>query len=135
MHVQENRCIVIQPRLTREQEIVIGNLCYNAGKVWNVVNYHLINGNLKFNVYDIYSKLRNNFFVRNIHSRSAQILMGQLVEGWEKYFDYLKNPENYSSPVRRPGFMDKRRAHHTIIYDKTGFKVLGSKIRLSIQNN
>jgi len=69
------RCIIIQPCLTSEQEIVAGNLTYNAGKVWNAANYELINGKVAFNVFDLYNKLRSNFFVRNVQSRSAQILM------------------------------------------------------------
>ncbi|WP_052353338.1 hypothetical protein [Methermicoccus shengliensis] len=28
--------------------------------------------------------------------------------------------------------MDKKKPHHTVVYDKTGFKVFGMKIRLSI---
>ncbi len=126
------RCIVIQPRLTREQEIVVGNLTYNAGKAWNVANYLLINGKAAFNVFDVYNKLRNNFFVKNIQSRSAQILIGQLIEAWKNYFDFLKTPEKYKFPVRKPSFSDKKKPHRTIVYDKTGFKVFGTKLRLSI---
>jgi len=128
----ELRCILIQPRLSKEQEIVLGNLTYNAGKVWNAANYELMNGKASFNLFDLYNKLRNNFFVRNIQSRSAQILMGQLIEAWKTYFDYLKHPDNYKFPVRKPGFSDKRKPHRTVIYDKTGFKVFGTKLRLSI---
>ena len=105
------RCILIQPCLTREQEIVIGNLTYNAGKVWNVANYHLTNGKASFNVFDLYNKLKDNFFVKNIHSRSAQILMGQLIEAWKTFFDYLNNPEKYRFPIRKPHFVDKKRPH------------------------
>lgn len=122
------RCILIQPHLTKEQEIVVGNLTYNAGKVWNAANYKLINGKAKFNVFDLYNKLKDNFFVKNVPSRSAQML----IEAWKTYFDYLRNPGNYKFPIRRPGFVDKKKPHHTVVYDKTGFKVFGTKIRLSI---
>jgi len=125
--VDDLRCIIIQPHLSREQEVVVGNLTYNAGKAWNAANYKLMNGEAAFNVFDLYNKLRNNFFVKNIHSRVAQILMGQLIEGWKTFFDYLKNPEKYKFPVRKPGFVDKKKPHHTVVYDKTGFKVFGRR--------
>jgi len=40
--------------------------------------------------------------------------MGQLVEDWKTYFDYLKYPDNYKFPVRKPGFPDKKRPHRGI---------------------
>lgn len=40
--------------------------------------------------------------------------MGQLVEDWKTYFDYLKHPDNYKFPVRKPGFPDKKRPHRGI---------------------
>ncbi|AGK61430.1 transposase, IS605 OrfB family, central region [Archaeoglobus sulfaticallidus PM70-1] len=126
------RCILIQPRLTREQEIVLGNLTYNAGKMWNAANYLLMNGKASFNVFDLYNKLKDDFFVKNVQSRSAQILMGQLIEAWKTFFDYLKNPEKYRFPIRKPHFVDRKKPHHTVVYDKTGFKVFGTKLRLSI---
>jgi len=94
------RCILIQPRLSKEQEIVAGNLTYNAGKAWNAANFLLMNGKASLNVFDVYNKLKDNFFVRNIHSRSAQILISQLIEAWKTYFDYLKHPEKYDFPIR-----------------------------------
>ncbi len=130
--VSDLRCILIQPNLTKEQEIVAGNLTYNAGKVWNSANYLLINGKAEFNLFDLYNKLKDDFFVKNVHSRSAQILINQLIEAWKTFFDYLKHPEKYRFPVRRPGFSDKKKPHKTVVYDKTGFKVSGTKLRLSI---
>jgi putative transposase len=45
----------------------------------------------------------------------------------------LQNPKKFKGQrVKPPKFRRKDKPHRTITYDKTGFKVVGTKIRLSL---
>ncbi|MGB9857003.1 MAG: hypothetical protein ACPLKX_02525 [Dictyoglomaceae bacterium] len=77
----------------------------------------------KVHTYDLYNKLRSSLHLRNLQSRSAQIVLDELVRAYKNAFN---------GNAKFPNFRPKTKPHRTLTYDKTGFKVIGTKIRLSL---
>ncbi len=114
-------------------KLFLGYLTYHAGKLWNECNYLLHNKIAKVNMYDIYNKIKDSsIHKKSLHSRTAQIVIEELVRSWKNFFDYLKNKSKYPNEIKPPKYMDKNFVHRTITYDKTGFTIQGNTIRLSI---
>jgi len=112
--------------------IVLGYLTYHAGKLWNEANYLIKNKLAKPNQFDLYNKLKNkSIHKKSLQSRTAQIVLDELSRAWQNFFHYLNNPKRYPSPVKPPKYSNGR----PVIYDKTGFKIEGSTIRLSLSKN
>ncbi|WP_231475411.1 transposase [Persephonella sp. KM09-Lau-8] len=113
--------------------IVLGYLTYHAGKLWNEANYLVKNKLAKPNKFDLYNKLKDtSIHKKSLQSRTAQIVLDELSRSWQNFFDYLQTPEKYPSPVKPPKFNKKKSPHRPVIYDKTGFKIEGNTIRLSL---
>lgn len=120
-------------KIDDKTKTILGYLTYHAGKLWNECNYLLHNKLAKVNKYDIYNKIKNtSIHKKSLHSRTAQIVIEELVRVWKNFFDHLKNPSKYPNKVKPPKYVDKTAPHRTITYDKTGFKIKGNTIRLSI---
>jgi len=114
-------------------QIILGYLTYHAGKLWNEANYLVKNKLAKPNKFNLYNKLKDiSIHKKSLQSRTAQIVLDELSRGWQNFFDYLQTPEKYPSPVKPPKYNKKSLPHRPVIYDKTGFKIEGSSIRLSL---
>jgi hypothetical protein len=101
------RCLTITLNdIPEEYKIILGYLTYHSGKLYNQALYLLKNRLAKANMFDIYNKLNSSIHLKALQSRSAQIVLDE--------------------------FVRKNNPHRTITYDKTGFKVIGTKIRLSL---
>ncbi|RMA93346.1 hypothetical protein CLV39_1412, partial [Hydrogenothermus marinus] len=127
-------------RLTDEQLIIIGHLTYHAGKLWNQANYLIQNKLAKPLYKDLYHKLKDSSVnLRSLHSRSAQIILDELSRAWNNFFNFLKSPESYKKKgvefVKPPKYQNPNLPHRTITWDKTGFKIVGSVIRLSLSKS
>ena len=126
--------------LTEEQEIILGYLTYHAGKLWNQANYLVRNKLAKPDYRDLYNKLKDNSInLRSLQSRSAQIVLDELSRGWSNFFKFLKDPEKYRKKgietVKPPRYVNPETPHRVVTWDKTGFKVEGSRIRFSISKS
>ena len=135
--MKTKRAITIELNsLTKEQELIIGHLTYHTGRLWNQANYLIKNKLAKVNIFDLYNKLKDNsIHLRSLHSRSAQIVLDELVRAWNNFFKFLKNQEKYKKQgidVFPPSYINPKLPHRVVIWDKSGFKVFGSKIRLSL---
>jgi putative transposase len=132
------RALVIElNRLTKEQEIVFGYLTYHAGKLWNQANYLVKNRLAKPDYRDLYNKLKDNsMHLSSLQSRCAQIVLDELSRAWSNFFKFLKVPEKYKKKgvkiVKPPKYVNPETPHRVVTWDKTGFKIEGSKIRLSL---
>jgi len=86
---------------------------------------------------DIYHKLKDtSIHLHSLQSRCAQIVLDELARGWSNFSKFLDNPKKYKSKgieiVRPPKYVNPEIPHRAVIWDKTGFKIERSKIRLSI---
>lgn len=132
------RALVIElNRLTKEQEIILGHLTYHAGKLWNQANYLIKNRLAKPDYRDLYNKLKDNsIHLRSLQSRSAQVVLDELSRAWSNFFKFLKDPEKYKKKgvktVKPPKYVNPETPHRVVTWDKTGFKVEGSRVRLSL---
>ena len=119
------RCISIAlTDIPEEYKITLGYLTYHSGKLFNQALYLLKTKQAKVNTYDLYNKLKDNYLhLKNLQSRSAQIILDELVRA---YKNALNGKANF------PKFRPKTKAHRTLTYDKTGFKIIGTKIRISL---
>lgn len=129
------RCITIAfTDLPNEYKIVLGYLTYHSGRLFNQALYSIKTKQAKVNTYDLYNKLKDNsLHLKNLQSRCAQIVLDELVRAFKNWFEFLHNPEKFKGQeVKPPKFRPKNKPHRTITYDKTGFKVVGTKIRLSL---
>ena len=126
--------------LTEEQKIVFGYLTYHAGKLWNQANYLVRNRLAKPDYRDLYNKLKDaSLHLRSLQSRSAQIVLDELSRGWKNFFKFLENPEKFKEKeietVKPPSYANPETPHRVVTWDKTGFKIEGSKIRLSLSKS
>ena len=128
------RCLTITLNdLPPEYKVVLGYLTYHSGKLYNQALYLLKNKLAKVNMFDLYNKLNSSVHLKSLQSRSAQIVIEELVRAYRNWFDYLKDPQKFKGQeIKPPKFRPKKKAHRTLTYDRTGFKVIGTKIRLSI---
>jgi putative transposase len=136
--MEVKRALVIElNRLAKEQEIILGYLTYHAGKLWNQANYLVKNELAKPDYRDLYNKLKDNSInLRSLQSRCAQIVLDELSRGWSNFFKFLKDPEKYKKKgieaVKPPKYVNPQIPHRVVTWDKTGFKIEGSRIRLSL---
>ncbi|RUM42207.1 MAG: transposase, partial [Desulfurobacterium sp.] len=126
--------------LTEEQEIILGYLTYHAGRLWNQANYLIKNKLAKPFYPDLYNKLKDtSIHLRSLQSRSAQIVLDELSRGWINFFNFLENPEKFKKKginiVRPPKYVNPENPHRVVTWDKTGFRIEGSRIRLSLSRS
>ena len=139
--MKTKRAIVLElNNLTEEQQIILGHLTYHAGKLWNQANYLVKNRLAKPDYRDLYNKLEDtSLHLHSLQSRSAQIVLDELSRGWSNFFKFLGNPEKFKKKgvetVRPPGYVNPKTPHRVVTWDKTGFKIEGSRIRLSISKS
>ncbi len=132
------RAIVFElNRLTEKQEIVLGYLTYHAGRLWNQANYLIKNRLAKPDYRDLYNKLKDeSLHLRSLQSRCAQIVLDELSRGWNNFFKFLKDPEKFKKKgvktVKPPSYVNPEIPHRVVTWDKTGFRIEGSRIRLSL---
>ncbi|WP_457600152.1 RNA-guided endonuclease InsQ/TnpB family protein [Hydrogenivirga sp.] len=116
-----------------EYKVVLGHMVYHSGKLYNQALYLLKNKLAKVNMFDLYNKLNSSIHLKALQSRTAQIVLDELVRAYRNWFEYLKNPQKFKGQeIKPPRFRPKRKPHRTLTYDRTGFKVIGTKIRLSL---
>jgi len=122
------RCLTIAlTDIPNEYKIALGYLTYHSGKLFNQALYLIKTKQAKVNTYDLYNKLKDSsLHLRNLQSRSAQIVLDELVRAFKNAFN-----GNAKFPNHRP----KTKPHRTLTYDKTGFKIVGTKVRLSLSKN
>jgi len=119
------RCLTIAlTDIPTEYKITLGYLTYHSGKLFNQALYLVKTKQAKINTYDLYNKLKDNsLHLKNLQSRSAQIVLDELVRAFKNAFKGV---------VQFPNFRSKTKPHRTFTYDKTGFKIVGTKVRLSL---
>ncbi|MHC1568442.1 MAG: hypothetical protein ACXQTT_02405 [Candidatus Syntropharchaeia archaeon] len=121
--LQTTRVLVVDitRKLSKEQRITIGHLSYSAANLWNVAN-HAVRKE-KTDLYYLYHNFKDNFWARNLHSQSAQVVLKKLQIAWKSYFKkHTKSP---------PGFQPKD-GHFPVRWKKNGIKIIGNKLRLSL---
>jgi len=139
--MKAKRAIVLElNNLTEEQQIILGHLTYHAGKLWNQANYLVKNRLAKPDYRDLYNKLKDiSLHLRSLQSRSAQIVLDELSRGWSNFSKFLENPEKFKKKgietVKPPNYVNPEIPHRVVTWDKTGFKVEGSRIRLSLSKS
>ncbi|EHP86951.1 transposase, IS605 OrfB family [Methanotorris formicicus Mc-S-70] len=107
-------------KLTNEQLIILNHLTYSASKLWNIANYQITQGNIK--ITELEKKLKNNFWYKNLHSQSAQVVLQKLKIAWINTF---------KQHTKRPRFQPKD-GHFPVKWKKDGFRIIDNKLRLSL---
>jgi putative transposase len=107
-------------------------LTYAASKLWNVANYERTNWTIESGIkypdwYNQKSRLKDDFWYKNLPSQSAQELLKQLEESWRSYYK-LRNTGGIKNP-NPPGY---KHSNFNLRYLNNGFKVNEGNIRLSI---
>ena len=133
------KCLVIALRnIPAEYRIILGYLTYHAGRLFNQALWLLKKKIALVNMFDLYNKLNQekSLNLKSLHSRVAQIILDELARAYKNWLEYLKNPKKFNSAkIRAPKFRHKDKPHKTVIFDKTAFRVEGTKIRLSLSKN
>ncbi len=121
------KCLTIALNdIPAEYQIALGYLTYHSGKLFNQALYLIKTKQAKINTYDLYNKLKDSsLHLRNLQSRSAQIVLDELVRAFKNAFNGI---------AKFPKFRPKTEPHRTLTYDKTGFKIVGTKVRLSLSS-
>ncbi len=135
------RAIVFElNHLSKKQQIILGHLTYHAGRLWNQANYLVKNRLAKPDYRDLYNKLKDaSLHLRSLQSRYAQIVLDELSRGWKNFFKFLENPEKFKKKgietVKAPSCVNSETPHRVVTWDKTGFKIEGRRIRLSLSKS
>ncbi len=122
------RCLTITlTDIPDEYKIALGYLTYHSGKLFNQAFYLVKTKQAKINTYDLYNKLKDNsLHLKSLQSRSAQIVLDEIIRAFKNAFN---------GNAKFPKFRPKTKPHRTITYDKTGFKIVETKVRLSLSKN
>ncbi|MGC8816190.1 MAG: RNA-guided endonuclease InsQ/TnpB family protein, partial [bacterium] len=96
------RCLSISlTDLPKEYKVVLGYLTYHSGRLYNQAPYLLKNRQAKVNVFDLYNKLKDTLHLRNLQSRSAQIVLDEVARAYKNAFKgHAKFPK--SRPKNKP---------------------------------
>ena len=85
-----------------EYKVVLGCLAYHSGKLYNQALYLLKNKLAKVNTFDLYNKLNSSVHLKALQSRSAQIVLEELVRAYRNWFGYLKDPQKFKGQEIKP---------------------------------
>ncbi|MGC8814929.1 MAG: RNA-guided endonuclease InsQ/TnpB family protein, partial [bacterium] len=100
------RCLTISlNNLPEEHKVVLGYLTYHSGRLYNQALYLLKNRQAKVNVFDLYNKLKDSLHSRNLQSRTAQIVLDELVRAYKNAF---------KGHAKFPKFRLKNKPHRTL---------------------
>lgn len=128
------RCLIINlNNISEEHRIILNYLTYHSGKLYNQALYLLKNKLAKVHKFDLYNKLNSSIHLKALHSQSALIVFDELVRAYRSWFEYLGNPQKFKEQkVKPPKFRKKTKPHRTLIYERSGFKIVSTKVRLSL---
>ncbi len=108
-----------------ETELILDNLCFSATKLYNTVNWYLRsewtaqralcdyldtigyphNGvKIPLNRTFLQNKFKDNHWAENMHSQSAQFIVGEVLSAYKSWFALCRNGVNLA---RLPGFRPK----------------------------
>ncbi len=71
--------------------------------------------------------------------RVKRAVVSELLRAWSKFFKFLENPEKFKNKgieiVKPPKYANSKTPFRIVTWDKTGFKIEGSRIRLWFSKN
>jgi putative transposase len=116
----------------REKAIVLGSLTYASSKLWNVANYEREKwipetGASYPDWFEQKSRLKNNFWYKNLPSQTAQEVLKQLDEAWQSYRKLKK-----TGGIKNPNPPRCKHINWSIRFLNKGFTVDKDRIRLTI---
>ena len=134
-----------ETNIDEKTAIILGHLCYAAGKLFNVGNYERKNyKELGFDKmpdwFDQKKRLKDSFWYKSLPSQTSQDVLARLNESWKSYmtlhYKWVKRKENgylkENNGEPQPPYYKKDGYHMNIKYLNGQFKVIDNMIRLSI---
>jgi len=124
------RVIQFELNPDKRQSIILNSLAYASSKLWNIANYEIKNWNKDKKYpdwYDQKSRLKNNFWYKNLPSQSAQETLKQLHEAWQSYHKLRK-----TGGIKNPKPPRYKHTNFNVRWLNKGFKIIDGKIRLSL---
>ncbi|MCR4911435.1 MAG: transposase [Bacilli bacterium] len=134
-----------ETNIDEKASIILGHLCYAAGKLFNVGNYERKNyKELGFDKmpdwYDQKKRLKDSFWYKSLPSQTSQDVLARLNESWKSYMTlhYKWNKKKEKNLLKendgepQSPYYKKDGYHMNIKYLNGQFKVIDNMIRLSI---
>ena len=132
-------------RVNETMSIILGHLCYAAGKLFNVGNYERKQyKSLGFasipDWYDQKKRLKDNIWYKSLPAQTSQDVLARLSEAWKSYFalksryEYRKEKghlKEYEGEPQSP-YYKKDGSHTSFKYLQNSIKVTSNQIRFSI---
>ena len=119
----------------KKTEAILNNLCFSTTKLYNTINWHLRNEwqcnralcaycdtigyphngvKIPLNRTELQTWFKDNHWAKNLHSQSAQFIVGEVINAYKSWFGHRKNGLRQSSAVKNgnknanpPGFRPK----------------------------
>jgi putative transposase len=136
---------IIADKGTRE---ILNNLCFSATKLYNTVNFYLRKewesqralcdylGSISYphegvkiplNRTELQTRFKENFWATNLHSQSAQFVIGEVMSSYKSWFALRKNGHKEARP---PGFRRKT-FFSPVTYVQKSVEILSTKKKRS----
>jgi len=109
----------------KKTEAILDNICFSATKLYNTINWHLRNEwqynralcaycdtigyphegiKIPLNRTELQTRFKDNHWAKNMHSQSAQFIVGEVINAYKSWFCHRKNGNKNANP---PGFRPK----------------------------
>lgn len=123
--------------LSHKQVNIVNDLAWHLSKLYNIVNYKVLND---IDVKPIYTKLeklfKSNWHCDYLHSHNRQQLLKQLSRDWNSYFtslkDYRNNSEKYKAQPGIPRYKNLNKSPAEIVFTQMGIRIREGRILLSL---
>lgn len=124
-----------KPSFTEKQLKIVEEISYHATKLYNIINYDLIENGFKSYV-DIENSYKSNWHCDFLHSHTRQHCFKMLEQNWKSYFasikDYKENPNKYNGFPKPPKFKNMEYKKNEIIFTNLAIRFERNTLMLSL---
>jgi putative transposase len=99
--------------LLEEYKIALGYLTYHSGKLYNQALHLLKNRQAKVNIFDLYNKLKDSPYLKNLQPRTAQIVLDEIVRAYKNAF---------KGHTKLPNFKPKNKPHRILTEEERTYE-------------
>ncbi len=127
----------LKSKFTTKQLEIMKELSWHTSKLYNIVNYQIINDeNIKPIYNQIEKQFKSDWHCEFLHSHNRQQCFKQLAQDWKSFFssikDYKKNPSKYKGQPRPPKFKNIDKNPNEVIFTNFATRVKEGKLLLSL---
>lgn len=125
------------PRWDDKALAIIDDLSFHTTRLYNTVNYEIVQNGLTSNYYDLEKQFKYNWHRGYLHSHNYQQCLKLLSQNYSAYYsslkDFKQNPHKYKGMPRPPKFKNLTNNKNEVIFTKLAIRVSSNGlIKLSL---